>query len=321
LFDGLTWDALQIAERTAASDKWQSMAVIGNEVWLFGSESTEIWRNYGTQSPAYPVVFAPVPGAFIESGIGATFSVCNVNSSPVWVSRTAHGHGQIVVGNGYGQPTVISTPAVEYAIQNYATVSDAIAFTYSALGHTFYVVSFPGSDATWVYDATEQMWHERLFWDEEAGEWLTYRPRFHAFVFGVHLVQHGVSGDIYEMSSEFFGDVGDEPLRRLRQVPFPSRSDDWMFLSRFQLDVQPGIGRTGQGANPQVMFQVSRDFGKTWGTEMWRSAGASGAYNTRVLWNRLGRFRGNRGVARIVMTDPGAWRLIGAHFDAEMGVA
>jgi hypothetical protein len=39
------------------------------------------------------------------------------------------------------------------------------------------------------------------------------------------------------------------------------------------------------------MMQISRDGGRTWGAEMWRSFGAVGNYTARAIWHRLGRSR------------------------------
>jgi len=37
------------------------------------------------------------------------------------------------------------------------------------------------------------------------------------------------------------------------------------------------------------MMSVSRDGGKTYGNEQWRSIGRVGKYKWRALWNRLGQ--------------------------------
>ncbi|MFE1676613.1 hypothetical protein ACFMJE_18460, partial [Acinetobacter baumannii] len=55
----------------------------------------------------------------------------------------------------------ISTHAIEYAIQSYSTITDAIAFTYQQEGHSFYVLTFPTADKTWVFDVSTELWHER----------------------------------------------------------------------------------------------------------------------------------------------------------------
>lgn len=62
------------------------------------------------------------------------------------------------------------------------------------------------------------------------------------------------------------------------------------------------------GSDPQIMLQVSKDGGHTWGNELWRSLGAQGQYSRRVTWKRLGiakdwvfRFRVSDPVKVVIM--------------------
>ena len=50
-----------------------------------------------------------------------------------------------------------------------------------------------------------------------------------------------------------------------------------------------------------VMLQLSRDNGKTWGSEMWRDTGLLGEYAKNVEWRRLGSSR--RWTAKMRITD------------------
>lgn len=75
------------------------------------------------------------------------------------------------------------------------------------------------------------------------------------------------------------------------------------------------IGET-PGADPQVMLRISNDGGKTWVAESWRSAGRVGEYLQRVDWNRLGCAR--RRVFEVSVTDPIAWRIVGAYLESSL---
>ncbi len=318
--DGTTWDPTQVALRASAGDKWAGMLVVHDEVWLLGSETGEIWRNYGIQSPAYPFIFAPVPGAVIEQGIGAGFSLARVNSTPIWFSANEQGRGMVLQGNGYGVPARISNHAVERAINSYDTTDDALAMSFQYQGHTFYVLTFPTADHTWVFDTTSGQWVEWLYWDVDAAEWRAYRPMFHAMFDGRHVVLDRQTGSFYTLSEDVYTDAGGSPLRRVRRAPFPSINQERVFVSSFGLTAQVGVGiSTGQGSDPQAMLRVSRDAGNTWGNERWTTLGAIGTYSTRVIWDRMGMFRGNRGVVEVTVTDPVAFSLSGAFMDAQQG--
>ena len=318
--DGLTWDPTQVALRASAGDKWVGMLVVHDEVWLGGSQTSEIWRNYGTQSPAYPFVFAPVPGALIEEGIVAKYSYRRVNASPIWLTASEQGQGRVVQGHGYGVPQRISNHAIESAMQTYTVISDAIADTFQYQGHTFYVLTFPTADATWVYDTTSEQWVEWLYWDVPTASYKAYRPMFHAMANGKHFMLDRLTGTYYTLSSTVYTDAGGAALRRLRRAPFPSTEDDRVFVSEFGIQAQVGIGlASGQGSDPQAMLRVSRDSGKTWGNEHWTTLGAIGKWSTRVFWTRLGMFRGARGVIEVVVSDPVPFSIVGATVDVARG--
>jgi hemolysin activation/secretion protein len=69
------------------------------------------------------------------------------------------------------------------------------------------------------------------------------------------------------------------------------------------LEMEVGVGRqAGQGYDPKVMLQISKDNGKTWSNELWRSFGRVGKYLTRARWVQLGRAR--NWTFKFRVTDP-----------------
>lgn len=115
-------------------------------------------------------------------------------------------------------------------------------------------------------------------------------------------------------------------IRRQRRFLLPSSPDNrLMYLSKLELLMRTGIGlspdafgsSTPQGANPQVMLRLSRDGGKTWGPEQWRSAGEMGEYLTRVRWLRQGRYR--NAVCEVTVSDPVDWQFISMIADIAEG--
>ncbi len=144
----------------------------------------------------------------------------------------------------------------------------------------------------------------------------------------------GTSQQAGELGAESFGtDWGSAPfiaggstvttttqtIRRERRFLLPSSPDNKnVQVPTLELLMRTGIGLTPaawdganvpQGANPQVMMRISKDGGKTWGPERWRSAGAIGRYLTRVRWLRAtGNYR--NAVMEIVVSDPVDWQLL-----------
>ena len=313
LLDGATWDPTQFAQRSIAPDPWIAMAVNYREIWLFGTETSEVWVNVGS----FPFPFAPHPSGLIPYGIAAPFSVKNVAGTLIWLARTANGSGQVVAASGFS-PQVISTHALQNAIAMYGTIDDAIGDTFEMLGHTFYVLTFPTAGHTWVYDVTTKVWVEWLTWVPASNEYTAWRPLFHAFAFGKHLMLDRSAGDIYELSHLFTTDVDDNYIRRLRRFPGLTQELKRTFYDEFILFMETGLGLpVGQGSNPQVMLRASDDGGKTWGNERSTSAGAEGAYKTRAMWTRLGSGRDR--VFEIVCSDPIPWRILDAFLTVRQG--
>ena len=78
--------------------------------------------------------------------------ITKMDNGVFWLGKDARGQGIVYRANGY-TGTRVSTHAVEWQIQRYGDMSDAIGYAYQQDGHTFYVLTFPSADATWVYDA------------------------------------------------------------------------------------------------------------------------------------------------------------------------
>jgi hypothetical protein len=300
LLDFSTVDALDFATAESAPDDILRVFVDHRELWLFGSHSTEVWVNTGNAD--FP--FERQPGSILERGTAAAGSVAKMDSSTFWL-----GDDRIVYrANGY-QPMRISTHAIEQAIAGYATVSDAVAFSYALDGHTYYVLTFPTEAATWVYDASTQQWHERdsRASDISLGRW---RAQSYAYCYGKHLVGDYSAGTVWEMSTSVHAE-GSEDLVRLIQFPPLYAEGKRAFMYSLEVDMEVGVGLSGgQGSDPQVMLQWSDDGGNTWSNEHWKSIGPLGEYRTRVTWERLGSFR--QRTLRLSVSDPVRCVIYGA---------
>lgn len=311
--DGLTWDPALVSQRTNGEDPWVAMVIAGLDIWLIGQRSSEVWYNAGSS----PFPFAPIPGAFLNHGTPAPASVNKLGAIPYWLGQNEDGTGMVyAAGDGFAARR-ISTHAVEYAIQQ-ATVTDAVAWTYQEQGHAFYVLSLPTARVTWVYDAATQLWAERCYWDTVRAVEEAWRPCFHAFAFGKHLVLDRDGSSVYEMRADLGSDVGGAAIRRVRRAPHVASEHKRIFVSELEVHLEAGLGlSSGQGVNPLVMLRKSTDGGKTWGNERTCAAGALGEYKARVAWNRLGS--GRDLVFEVSVSDPIPWRLVDAYIDVAAG--
>ena len=288
--DGTTWDPSQIAQRTSASDPWAAMRIFRKEIALLGTATGEIWWNPGNS----PFPFAPRQGAFFEVGIEAPWSLSPFAGTIAWLGQSAKGSGIVYTLNGYS-PERISNEAVEWAIATYRAagdITDAIGWSYEALGHVFYILEFPTAGKSWVYDGTTREWHRRGLWTPALGDFAAYRPRFYANAFGKDLVLDGAGQKMYELSNTVYTDIGGASLRRLRRLPHISQENRRLFLDRFEVEAERGVGlAAGQGSDPLLALRVSWDGGQTYGNERTRSLGRQGAFSQRLSWEQCGSGR------------------------------
>lgn len=294
------------------------MGLIANErtLCILNEETTEIYSDTGNSD--FP--FERIGGGFVEVGCLAKYSISKIDGNVLWLGRSKEGQG-IVYSAKTLAPQRISTHAIEQAIAGYASPESAQAFCYQSKGHMFYVLNF--DEATWVYDLSTGRWHERAYTND--GELERHRAGTHAFakIEQLHIVGDYEDNRVYTLDDAIYTDDGDA-ITRLRSCPHLSAPDlTRVFCSRFQLDMETGIGLDGgvQGSAPTVMLDFSDDGGHTWSSELWTladaEAGAIGEYKTRVMWRRLGAFRDR--VFRVKITDPVKVVLIGASLDLEPG--
>jgi hypothetical protein len=219
---------------------------------------------------------------------------------------------------GYA-PVRCSTHALEYALEGYSVVSDAVAFCYSQEGHAFYVVSFPTAGATWVFDAATGQWAERESRDDEGRSLGRWRVGSYAKAYGLHVVGDYASNALYLLDLDIGTEAG-IPIRRLAVSPPIAAAGSRLTMSRFELEVETGVGRTtGQGSAPEAMLQWSDDGGRSWSNERWSSMGAVGVYRRRCRWYRLGQFRER--YFRLSISDPVKVAVIGASAEMERGLS
>lgn len=309
LLEGTSIDPLDFASAEGSPDNLVSSIVDHREVWLFGTNSVEVWYDAG--NPDFPLT--RLQGAFNEIGCAATYSVAKLDNGLFWLGSDTRGNGIVYRANGYtGQR--ISTHAVEWHIQQYAQISDAVAYTYQQDGHAFYVLTFPSANVTWVYDVSTQTWHERAGFND--GAFTRHRGNCQMNFNGEIVIGDYENGKIYAFDLDVFDDAGvtSKWLRSWRALPTSQNNLKRTAHHSLQLDCETGVGlQNGQGSDPQVMLRWSDDGGHTWKGDRWVSMGKIGKYGRRAIWRRLGMTTKIRDrVYEVSGTDPVKVMIMGA---------
>jgi len=309
LLDGLSVDPLDFASAEGSPDGLVALIVDHREAWLFGTNSVEVWYDAG--NVAFPL--QRIQGAFNEIGCVAPYSVAKLDNSIFWLGADARGRGIVYRANGYTGVRV-STHAIEWQIQQYGNLSDAIGYTYQQDGHSFYVLIFPTANTTWVYDAATQAWHERAGWSN--GSFTRHRSNCQMAFNSEVIVGDFENGNIYAFDLDDYSDNGQiqKWLRSWRALPTGQNNLKRTAHHSLQLDVESGVGlNVGQGSDPEVMLRWSDDGGHTWSNYHTAKIGKIGEYYRRVFWRRLGMTLKLRDrVYELSMTDPVKTAIMGA---------
>lgn len=327
----LSVDPLSFGTAEGDPDDIVAQNKLNRDLWLFGERTTEIYANTGNSD--FP--FERVQGGFIEMGCLAPSSVGKIDGYLFWLGRSKEGQGAIYMANSPSFQK-ISTFAIDQAISRYANPEMATAYTYEKNGHYFYVLNF--AEATWVYDKSTGLWHERAYTNN--GQLTRHRGDNHTFFppLNLHLIGDYEKGLVYSINENRVTDYNayidsnglDEfnEITRLRTFPHASAGGKFIFFNSLLIDMQMGLGVDGvqsassytpepRSANPQAMLRWSNDGGHTWSNEQLVSLGLTGKYRARAKFDRLGMARDR--VFEFKITDPCDVTLIDAQIEIQVG--
>jgi hypothetical protein len=313
---GTDWNGLDFATAEGSPDYTLACRAVGKELWLLGAESVEVWVP--VTDPDFS--FAPAGNTFLQQGTAAGATAQVMDNALFWLGANVNGQGIVFRAEGY-TPQRISTHAIETAIGGYATVSDAFAWCYEIEGHSFYVLTFPTEDHTWVYDAASGTWHEWLWRHPSTGQLHRNRAAWHVFAGGEHLIGDYANGNVYALDLYTYTDNGD-PIKRLRITPTFADTNDYRlyFFEQLIVDMARGVGiATGQGEDPEVMLRWF-DFDaevKQWSDPITAKIGAAGRGGRVMFGGPLGASRDR--IWELSMTDPVQWAVFGAMAKAVRG--
>lgn len=279
-YDFTTLDALDFATAESNPDGLVRNIYDHGELLLFGSNTIEPWGNTGGQDFPYSVQ----RGSTLQFGLAAKWSLVQYNDSIAGLFKNSMGQVQVMQMMGH-RILAISSQELDSVINSYATVSDATAFCYMLGGHPMLQINFPSEQKSHLYDGSTQLWSEL----ESGLDGGRHRAEILVDYLNKPRVSDYENGNIYTLDADTYADNGTPIVREIVTKTFFAGANKRIAVSRIGVDCETGNGlANGQGSDPQIMMQVSKDSGRTWGNEMWRSMGKIGAYMQRVYWTRLG---------------------------------
>lgn len=294
--DGTAWDATERADAEANPDEILRIIEITGQVLLMGPKTIERWANIG----ALDFPYQRMGGGVIDWGLAAKWSAIEFEGTIAGLFQNKE--GGVVIGVLAGSSIKpFSTPDVEALINDYTTKSDATALAYRHSGHAFLQMNFPSEGKSWIYDLSSGVWSEL---QSSGGR---HRAEIGTTYLNKIMVSDYENGKLYRLNPNTYTENGTMMVSEIvskhiyNETPFS--------IGSIWVDMEEGVGATtGQGVDPQIMLSVSKDGGRTYGNELWRSFGKLGKY-VRARWNRLGRSR--EFVFKLKISDPVKRVIIG----------
>lgn len=296
----LTTDIFSRGRKATYADNISTLIARRTEMFVLGRLKGEIWYNTG--GALFP--FSRLPGAYIEYGCSAPYSVAAQDLNVYWFSSSLEGVGQVMKLKGY-EAKPITSFALANAIQAMTVTSDAIGYCYQQNGHQFYVIHFPTEDQTWVYDETisepELAWHQRAWTDTDG---VLHRDRSNCFavINGVPCVGDWENGTIYQLDPDYYLDTVlglDYDITFIRGFPqitqaynakgeIEKAGGKSVTFHAVMADMDVGNAALVGTAQGQVGLRWSDDRGKIWSQTVMIGNGTPGQYSTNLKWPGLG---------------------------------
>jgi len=302
--DPTVWPAVQINFTGSGPSQIQAGIADHSVLELFTSETSEFWQDAG--NPDFP--YASIPGSSQEFGLSSPWSLCKYDNSLAGLFKNKMGESNVSRMSGF-RLQKLSSPELDFTLNGYTNIADAEGFGYMLGGHPMLQMGFPSAGKTWEFDGLSKAWGERQ--DTNGNRYWAHK--FANFQ-GKKLVSDFRNGNIYIIDNTTYTDNGSlAPMEVWSKHIF--NDDKYITIPEIQIDVESGVGlTTGQGSNPQLMLEISKDGGQTFTAVSWSSLGPIGNYAQRVIWRRLGRARD--WILKLRITDPVKRILTGAR--AEM---
>lgn len=305
--DLTSWNALDFATAESSPDNLVCAKAAVGQLWLQGTNTTEIWTNTGASS--FP--FQKISGGKMNMGILAAATSLELDNTLFWVGRNQQGKGVVYRAAGF-TPRRISTEPMEIMIRAATDPSNMRAYSYQQDGHLFYLLTGGGLKTSLVYDITTDMWHERAYLNSQ-GQYEQHLGCCYMNAFGFHLVGDRTNGNIYIMDTNTYSDNG-LPLSAERIFPHISDEAKRVRYNSLTIGAESGVGlQNGQGKSPVIELQLSKDGARTWSDSYFEPIGRAGDYLNKAEFRRLGVAETMTFKVRI--TDPVKRSFTGAYLN------
>lgn len=314
LNDGLTYSALDFGTAEADPDQIRSAIVHKSQLFIFGSETIEVFQNVG--GVGFP--FRRITGFVIPKGIVGPFTVAEFDGSFCWIGAGFNESPKIYRYNGSGAPEIISNTSIDFFIQSQASdidFSDTLnlrslfVWTYTFRGATF--IGWSGPQATLVFDAKASRLAGQPVWHQRESQNLQNKNRWRVngvvTAYGRLLVNDSEGGIIGEINNDVLTDYN---IRVVRVFSLPTMHNIAAPIYFYEIECVIDSGQTPANVTEgELAMRYSND-ARNFTSKVTRKAGAVGEFSKNMRWTQLGYAERYR-IFEFSTDDPIHWVIMG----------
>lgn len=284
--DGTSFNSLSFGSAEMDPDKIVVPFVYRNQLYIFGTEVTEVYDNVGTS----PFPFLRNNGYVIDKGTLSPFSIVECEESFIFVGG-ARDELPAVWRIESAVPAKISTPAIDRVLEALPLedLGLIVSNSLSQEGGCFSLISLPNRTLSHDVQASRMaqthIWHEHSsFQNGREGAWTVASI---IKVYGILMTTQRFNGKIGRLSLDEFQDFG-EPIVRTYSSPTVFSQGLPIYVDQIEITIESGTSPLGEDL--LLTLSTSKDGGETWGNQRVRTIGTQGDGRQRLVWRRLGRF-------------------------------
>ena len=292
------YDPLDFSTAEADPDPIRAGISLRDQVYILGSETTQIFRDIGRA----PAPLAPISGAVIDVGISVPQSLVLFAGGIAFIGAGRNESPAVWYVSG-GQKQKISTIAIENELSKLAISvdpKDVFAWVYSDSGAYFLGISLIST--CFVYDSINQRWHERKSF--ERNELGRYRVGSVTTAYGRVLLGDLQDGRIGAFNKSLYTEYNQIVRRFVRGRPFDNEGKP-VYVGPIEAVIEAGVGlnedvelETGEktslnvpltatgGSDPKITMSYSDDGGRRFKSFRSRSMGKIGEHKKRAIWRK-----------------------------------
>lgn len=263
-------------------DNITAMISTGGVLYTLGPKSFQ--RFNATNDDSMP--FNSPNTSSMNIGILAQNSLASIGENVFFLGASDVGQYGIYRANG-SECVRISVPEMERVISHFKTPEDALGMTWTENTHVFYAITFQGDDVTYVYDMSQETWHNRVSTTPEDNRDHAWRYQ-NAFLFDNKICFLTYDAIVFEDYTKWTEHDG-RPIIRLRRGGATINGCTPFFVDNAVFLLSNGYGnRLAPDVRPQVMFRFCGN-GTTFSNQRIGFMGRQGEYNYMTVFPRCGR--------------------------------